>query len=975
MIGVTQPRRVAAVAMARRVAEEMGFRADAGDSTDKAVDSDTDTDSVECENDDPECQEYVQHQVRFDSAVTEKTRVKFCTDGVLLREIQHDFLLRKYSVIIIDEAHERNVNTDVLIALLSRVVPLRHRMSLRMSKDQEWIPPLRLVVMSATLRVSDFTQNTRLFSVPPPVVEVDARRFPVVTHFARRTELDDYPRAAFDVCVKIHNKLPQGGVLVFLTGSREVQTVCHQLRNRFRTEEQQEKILKQIEEDEKKDSRTAGEDKTNEEEEDLAPCDLREWRDRQSDDDTDGDDAFDAKRHNDNDNAQSIDGDADDVELIRVEGDVSKLSEAEQALVKAGGGDLLRQAGEKAPQCVRVLPLYAALSQEAQMEVFKSVPPHVRLIVVSTNVAETSLTIPGIRYVVDCGREKVKKFDPHTGMSRFVVDWCSKASATQRAGRAGRTQAGHAYRLYSSAVFDQRMEEFAPPETLRVPIESLVLRLKSMGIEDVAGFPWPTPPPLTRVREATRLLRSLGAITPAIHKEEDERKDLGYASVTDTGRAMARLPVHARLAKALCVARHGGVIGHVIALVSALSVQSLFVGDRIRASIKTDEDNDEADRTDGDNDQIDTVDTADQQDIDKHLVSPLSDAVTAMRCVMEFERARYNKNEDLKQTCQRSRTRMRAQLEASDLRRQLTHIVRQVASADAEVRKFCVSPQLLPDPSEAQERLLRQILCACMIDNVARKYPKDMRYTDEEGRVRRVPPGAYQLCRFTTQETEVSDFVFIHPSSALFERELQPEYIVFQELTKASNGIKTFVRGITAIRPEWLLHLAPSHMTKAGDPLMQPVPRYNVRKDDVECSVVARFGDNFQWTLPPQRVPCPPGNVRRRCLALALLSGVLCPSLVQYKVHLKVQPDALLSVLALCNGKEKDAAIRDARCVRKLLSRLEKSRLQNRQQLAVAFRRKPSFLLQEYLDCLADKDTKIEVKQRWPPAVAGTDRK
>ena len=154
--------------------------------------------------------------------MTPETEVKFMTDGVLLREVEKDFLLSKYSVIILDEAHERSVFTDILIGLLSRIVPLRHK-----KKD-----PLKLVIMSATLRVEDFTQNSRLFKDIPPVVSVESRQFPVTIHFNKYTK-EDYINEAYKKVCKIHRELPAGGILVFVTGQQEVNQLVNKLRRSF----------------------------------------------------------------------------------------------------------------------------------------------------------------------------------------------------------------------------------------------------------------------------------------------------------------------------------------------------------------------------------------------------------------------------------------------------------------------------------------------------------------------------------------------------------------------------------------------------------------------------------------------------------------------------------------------------------------------------------------------------------------------
>ena len=178
VIGVTEPRRVAAVTMSRRVGMELNRTSD-----------------------------MVSYQIRYEGNATENTIIKFMTDGVLLKEIENDFFLSNYSVILIDEAHERSFFTDILLGLLSRIVPMRKKQG----------KELKLVIMSPTLRVEDFTGNTRLFSTPPPVISVESRQFPVTVHFNKRTP-DDYLHEAFRKVCKIHRTLPSGGILVFVTG-------------------------------------------------------------------------------------------------------------------------------------------------------------------------------------------------------------------------------------------------------------------------------------------------------------------------------------------------------------------------------------------------------------------------------------------------------------------------------------------------------------------------------------------------------------------------------------------------------------------------------------------------------------------------------------------------------------------------------------------------------------------------------------
>ena len=175
----------------------------------------------------------VSYQTRYETAgIGSSNRIKFMTDGILLQEIQSDLLLRKYSVVVLDEAHERNLNTDVLIGLLSVALPLRRKAA----EEDPSIVPLKLVLMSATLRVKDFTENHKLFpSGPPAVVTVPGRTFPVTIHHSKVTELDRYEDVTFKKICKMHRKLPHGGILVFLTGKQEIIRMVNRLRRALKS--------------------------------------------------------------------------------------------------------------------------------------------------------------------------------------------------------------------------------------------------------------------------------------------------------------------------------------------------------------------------------------------------------------------------------------------------------------------------------------------------------------------------------------------------------------------------------------------------------------------------------------------------------------------------------------------------------------------------------------------------------------------
>ena len=417
--------------------------------------------------------------MRYDKRVGDAPRIKFLTDGVLLREIQSDLLLRKYSAVIVDEAHERSVNTDILLGLLSRVVPLRAQLAM---EGLEGVTPLRLVVMSATLRVEEFANNARLCPAgPPALLKVAARQFPVTTHFARETTHGDYVGAAKKKVLAIHRKLPPGGVLVFLTGQREVDATVEKLRKAFPRAGEEERGRESS-------SPRARDDETSPRERETLDSFDADAADAAGEEDEEDEEDDDLEADGDRDDFDANDSDADAESDVSEEDDVvvnagegvgpEEAAEAEAAWVRAHaptttlagakkkkkrrtpeGAEGSAAASEEeeeeeekdaGPGPLHVLPLYAMLPAAAQRRVFDPPPPGSRLVIVATNVAETSLTIPGVRYVVDCGREKRRIHGggggdgadgsaslAAAGLSRFAVDWVSRASADQRAGRAG----------------------------------------------------------------------------------------------------------------------------------------------------------------------------------------------------------------------------------------------------------------------------------------------------------------------------------------------------------------------------------------------------------------------------------------------------------------------------------------------------------------------------------------------------------
>lgn len=396
-IAITQPRRMAAVAMAERVAEEL--RTPVGG--------------------------LVGYQHRFQKKVSDDTRIKFMTDGVLLAETRHDPLLRAYDAIIVDEAHERSLNIDFLLGIIKRI--------LRRRRD------LKVVVSSATLDTEGFSR----FFGDAPVVEVPGRLYPVDIAY-RPPQDDEDADLAGEVAQAVSGLPAQGDILVFLSGERDIRECAERLKGRF--------------------------------------------------------------------------GEANDV-----------------------------------------IPLYASLPSGEQRRAFR--PSSRRRIILSTNVAETSVTIPGIRYVVDSGLARISRYIHRTQVQRLQVERISQASARQRAGRCGRVGPGTCIRLYSEEDFSSR-EGYTPPEVLRSSLAGVILTMLDLGLGDVAEFPFIDPPRPASVREGMNELVELGAVTVG---------DDGAPRLTDIGRKLARIPVEPRLSRIMLEASSLATLPSALPVAAALA--------------------------------------------------------------------------------------------------------------------------------------------------------------------------------------------------------------------------------------------------------------------------------------------------------------------------------------------------------------------------------------------------------------------
>ncbi|CAB9496357.1 splicing factor ATP-dependent RNA helicase [Seminavis robusta] len=795
MIGITQPRRVAAVSTAKRVCYEMGQ----GDG--KSIKSTKRSKG-----------NLVAYQTRYETAgLGENTGAKFMTDGILLQEIQSDLLLRKYSVIVLDECHERNLNCDILCGLIGLALPLRKKASEEPGSD---IVPLKLVIMSATLRVDDFVGNQKLFpTTTPHVLKVPGRTFPVTIHHSKVTELDDYEDAAFQKVCKIHRKLPQGGILVFLTGKQEIVRMVNRLRKALGRRKKTTNETHFVGSNDVPVSRT---DITYSSEGGLRDLD---------DDEIDGD-MF-----------QSKDDDYDDY-----------AEDDEQLPLGTASSDDADRNGDNLPKDVIVLPLYSMLSAEEQAKVFAAEQEGHRLIVVSTNIAETSITIPGISYVVDTGREKCKNYDAKTGVASFDISWISKAAANQRAGRAGRTGPGHCYRLYSSSMFSRHMDEFALPEVLTRPLEDVVLAMKAMKISNVSKFPFPTPPAESLIESATRLLSNLGCVNL------EEGKDLqDDGEVTHLGSAIATLPLGVRCGKMLLVAAHAGVLDYAIAVIAALSEKNPFLrGEELVEESKDQVDNDEANSSNDDG-----ADAAKGEKRKAKWMHKSGDVYAVMLAIGAYTYAGKgaggtSEKVACKRFCQENRLNPVIMERIQKIRVHLSRLVKtRMAGADGVAAKTGKIPHSMKPPNKLQERLLLQVIVSSFLDNVAMLAPIGTIPGSHPFSLR----SAYLSCSSSLKEP-----LFIDRNSVLYSRDSRrlPNWVCYDYLVRKNLKDGTPIasmKNVTPVDPSWLGSLAKgSNLLTTGGPLPSPRPTYDPDRDQVMCSVETRFG-NQKWEITPMKLP------------------------------------------------------------------------------------------------------------------------
>ncbi|KAL3957451.1 hypothetical protein ACCO45_008029 [Purpureocillium lilacinum] len=716
LIGITQPRRVAAVSMAKRVSEELGDHSKS-----------------------------VAYQIRFEGTVDANTAIKFMTDGVLLREVAHDITLRKYSAIIIDEAHERSVNTDILIGMLSRVIKLRAELA----QEDPTFKPLKLIIMSATLRIEDLTMNTKLFATPPPVLEVEGRQHPVTIHFARKTH-HDYVEEAFRKISRGHRKLPR---------------LSKRLKAAFGGLHSAEGPKVQI---------SAAD----------APVEVEDIEFGDVDD-------------YDSDERDGLSSDEEDEEEFQIEEDQ-----------------------QEAPLKMQILPLYSLLPTREQMRVFETPPDGTRQIILATNVAETSLTIPGTRFVFDCGRSKERHYDRLSGVQSYDIGWISKASANQRSGRAGRTGPGHCYRLYSSAVYERDFAAFADPEVLRMPIEGVMLQLKAMNLQNVVNFPFPTPPNRQSLAKSEKLLRYLSALSPTGH-------------VTEIGKTMSIFPLSPRFARILLVGHLHDCLQYTVAMVAGLSVPEIFLPE---------------------NQAIPALATKDDAEIRTN-----ADVIAESRQA----EARKKFNEVHKTFCFLD--------DRSDAIK-LLQVVGEFAHDPTE--KWCESHfDKLDAPTPKQVSALKQIVARGFVDQVALRADMAPNPPEHYRKPRRAIDVPYiPLVPLSSGPSSENDgLVYIHPTSPLAHLSPQecPEYIVYSQLQRATpSGLdpekkpKTRMLALTDVTGSHLSGLAKgTPLISYGKPIKEvktTTPGSASGEMTRECWVVPYLraeGTGGQgWPLPAKKV-------------------------------------------------------------------------------------------------------------------------
>lgn len=580
IIGCTQPRRVAAVSVAQRVSEEF--------------------------HDGCELGKEVGYSIRFEDCTSTKTVIKFMTDGILLRESLSDSDLDRYSVIIMDEAHERSLNTDVLFGVLRGIMTRRR--------------DLKVIITSATMNAEKFSN---FFGVAP-IFTIPGRTFPVDTFYSRNP-IEDYVHGAVWQALQLHIQAPlPGDILIFMTGQEDIEATCETLAEEIR------------------------------------------------------------KREN--------------------------------------------------PRPILILPIFSQLAADLQAKIFEPAPEGTRKVIVATNIAETSLTIDGIKYVIDSGFCKLKTYNPKLGMDALLLCPASQSSANQRAGRAGRTGPGKCYRLFTSFAFETELLETNVPEIQRTNLSHVVLLLKTLGVKDLLEFPFLDPPPKDIILRSMHGLWLLGAL--------DNHGDL-----TDLGRKMSTFPLDPGLSALLFIGQRLGCLVESVTIVAMLSVPNAFV------------------RPQGREEESDNA-------REKFFV-PESDHLTLLHVYQRWKAAGCRPD-----WCARNYINNKSMRKAREVREQLLDIAR--------------SAKMKETNCEDWDSIRKAIAMAFFYQASRRK---------GIGEYINIRSGV--VCG-------------LHPTSAMFDSGLSPDYVVYHELIMTR---KEYMSCVTAVEPQWLAEAGPMLyvLKKAGD--------------------------------------------------------------------------------------------------------------------------------------------------------------
>ncbi len=544
-----------------------------------------------------------------------------------------------------------------------------------------------------------------------------------------------------------------------------------------------------------------------------------------------------APRELDDEELDAEDVAEDDYEDMDDEADITPVSTGTPAVM------------DNLPKNAYILPLYSLLSTEEQAKVFAPVPKDHRLIVVATNIAETSITIPGISYVVDTGRQKCRNYNSGTGVASYDVMWISRAAADQRAGRAGRTGPGHCYRLYSSSLYARHMDGFALPEVLIRPLEDVVLAMKAMRVSNVSNFPFPTPPDTTQINAALKLLANLGCVDLS-----DVEVDGGDGIVTKLGKAVAKLPLGVRYSKMLLVAAQAGVLDYAIVVVSALSENSPF------QHLTNVEEVDAVLEESSDADSMDAIDKAGMKVIEKQDKNNQKrwqhrngDVLAAMLAVGAYTYAGKGAGGATEQLaaqrfCEENGLNHVIMARIQKMRKHLASMAKNRLSTAAGIapKTGGFSSKMAP-PNQLQERLLVQAIASGLLDNVAFLAPPGSITGDHPFGVR----SAYLPCSTLSMEP-----LYIDQNSTIFSRDFRqlPQWVcydfVLRKTIKDGSSVKV-MKNITPLDPSWLGELARgTKLLVLGSPLVSPPPSYDAKQDAILCAVSTKFGSHG-WEIPP----------------------------------------------------------------------------------------------------------------------------